>query len=245
MNSMKDFFSKILVTILAFLTLVPSKIIYIMSKVIGYIYDVCLTLPVTTTIYKHLATIINQYFGNKAVAMIDIGCASGKPLKSIINDCNFSRIQAIDINKHYLLVAKNRFKDQQNIDVKYQNFLEMPEVHEKDKFDVVFFGMSLMLMEDKAKALQIALRILKPGGKIFTFLTLYHKKNRFIEFMKPKMKYWTSIDMGECLYYDDFKDIISQGDCRVVKEERLNHTFFLRLLTPYLYFYEIEGIKSQ
>ena len=58
-----------------------------------------------------------------------------------------------------------------------------------------------MLMPDKKKALEVARKMLNPGGKIYTFLTLYHKKNKFMEFIKPKISKLTSIEFGEVLYY--------------------------------------------
>lgn len=57
-----------------------------------------------------------------------------------------------------------------------------------------------MLMPNKAKALEVARRVVKPGGRIYACLTLYEKKNNFVEWIKPKIKYLTSIDFGPVIY---------------------------------------------
>ena len=72
----------------------------------------------------------------------------------------------------------------------------------KEKFDIVFFGFSFMLMPDREEALRISKRLLKPDGKIYMFLTLYHKRSRIMEWIKPKLKYIFSIEFGDVVYYD-------------------------------------------
>ena len=138
----------------------------------------------------------------KFLSMIDIGTGTGSPLYSVLDKVNFDRILAIDINKGYLEIAKKRFKNRPEVEVKYQDYLTYLEEGNTEKFDVIFFGFSFMLLPDKVKALEISRRILKPGGKIYTFLTLYHKKSMVVDYIKPKLQYLTSIDFGKTMYYD-------------------------------------------
>lgn len=49
------------------------------------------------------------------------------------------------------------------------------------------------------------------NGKILLFLTLYHKRNILMEWMKPKIKYFTSIDFGETIYKDQFEKIVKDS----------------------------------
>lgn len=184
---------------------------YILAKFASYIYDFCVTYPVTKAIYKHFATkIIAKDFpkaknmsspSKNGISFIDIGTGTGTPLKSILNQVNFKKILAIDIDKQYITIAQKKFKNNSNVEVKLQNLLTYHEDGNTEKFDVVFFGFSFMLMPDKKKALEVARKMLNPGGKIYTFLTLYHKKNKFMEFIKPKISKLTSIEFGEVLYY--------------------------------------------
>lgn len=191
-----------------------QKLKYLISKFLSAIYDILVTYPVTKAIYKHFGTkILSKDFpasklsqkSLKGITMLDIGTGTGTALKSIINQVNFSKVTAIDINEPYLKIATKKFSKIPNVEVKKQDFLTFIEDGNTEKFDVVFFGMSFMLMPDKKKALDVARRILKPGGKIYTFLTLYHKKNKIAEFVKPRLKKFTGIDFGDVLYYKQVK----------------------------------------
>ncbi len=55
-------------------------------------------------------------------------------------------------------------------------------------------------MPNKAKALEVARKMVKPNGKIYACLTLYEDKNKFVEWIKPKIKFLTSIDFGPVIY---------------------------------------------
>jgi len=145
----------------------------------------------------------------KGISLLDIGTASGTCLNSILGQMNYERVLAIDIDKLYVKRAKNLFKDKKNVEVKFQNLETYLEDGNTEQFDIVFFGFSFMLMSDKAKALEVARRIVKPGGKIYAFLTLYEKKNKFVEWIKPKMVKFTSIEFGEVMYRKQVRIIIS------------------------------------
>ena len=131
--------------------------------------------------------------------MIDIGTGTGLPLKKFMETSTADRVLAIDINTSYVKTATERFKDDKRVEVRYMNFMDVDSDF-KEKFDVIYFGFSFMLMPDKPLALKKAAQLLKPNGKIFLFLTLYNKKNSVVEFFKPKMRYITSIDFGETMY---------------------------------------------
>lgn len=180
------------------------------ARLISFLYDFLITYPLTKAIYSHFANnIIGKDFPKAkdlsslegAISMIDIGTGTGTPLQSILGQVNFSRVLAIDINKQYIETATQKFATTDNVEVKEQDFLRFLEDGNTEKFDVVFFGMSFMLMPDRQKALDVARKVLKPGGRVYTFLTLYHKKNSIVEFIKPKMKYFTGVDFGSVMYY--------------------------------------------
>jgi len=48
-----------------------------------------------------------------------------------------------------------------------------------DKFDVIVFSSSFMLMPDRLKALNIAKEHLNKGGNIYFLLTLHTKRSKF------------------------------------------------------------------
>ena len=213
----------------------------IFAKIVTFIYDYMVTYPVTKAIYKHFVkTRYPKHFPKAAsqeLSMIDIGTGTGTPLYSVLDNLEFKRILAIDINKGYLETAKKRFKDKAHVEVKYQDFLAYVDEGNTEKFDLVFFGFSFMLMPNKQKALEVARKILKPGGKVYTFLTLYHKKNKLVEFIKPKMRFLTSIDFGNIMYYDQFKKIIDAAGWEIAYEEKMGKdvSFMLKFFKIYMF----------
>jgi hypothetical protein len=64
-----------------------------------------------------------------------------------------------------------------------------------------------MIMPDQTKALEIAKRRLSKNGRIYFLLTLYEEKNgfnKFMEYVKPLLKYLSTIDFGRVTYRSDF-----------------------------------------
>lgn len=64
-----------------------------------------------------------------------------------------------------------------------------------------------MLMPDQDKAIEIAKKHLSKNGKIYILLTLYDRKsmfNYFMEYVKPLLKYLTTVDFGTVTYKSDF-----------------------------------------
>lgn len=89
--------------------------------------------------------------------MLDIGVGTGKPLYKIVEnfDAN-TKILGIDIDKNYIAAAQKLFAHHPNVEIRCQNFYDMNEKEAKNKFDVVLFSFSFMLMPDKKKAIEKA-----------------------------------------------------------------------------------------
>jgi len=82
------------------------------------------------------------------------------------------------------------------VKVEEKNFYEFE--NSKERFDLIIFSSSFMLMPFREKALDIAKSLLSSHGRIIFLMTLYEKKRRFklMEAVKPKIKHLTSIDFG-------------------------------------------------
>lgn len=172
-----------------------------MLYLFSYIYDVFVTYPLTRAIYIHFAKEFKAKFTGRKISMIDVGTGTGTPLKSILDKVTFERVLAIDINDGYLEKARKNFKNNPNIEVRHQDFMRLDKDTD-EKFDIVFFGFSFMLMPDRVEALRIAKSLLKPNGRIYMFLTLYHDRSPLIEWIKPRLKYLFSIEFGPVVYYN-------------------------------------------
>jgi len=69
----------------------------------------------------------------------------------------------------------------------------------QEKFDIIIFSSSFMIMPDPDKALEIAKDHLNENGRIIFLMTLFKKVTYFTKFVglvKPYLKYITTIDFG-------------------------------------------------
>ena len=174
------------------------------------IYDYLIVFPLTRAVYIHTANMLNKNL-KKQCNMIDIGTGTGLPLYYFMQVAQkIKRVLAIDIDQAYVQRATETFKTNDQVTVKKLNWMEIEDL-EKERFDLVFFGFSFMLMPDKVEALKIAQRMVTKDGKILMFLTLYTKRNRFVEWIKPKIKFFTSIDFGDTIYKDQLEKIVEDS----------------------------------
>jgi hypothetical protein len=107
------------------------------------------------------------------------------------------------------------------------NFYELEKNHPNEKFDVIIFGSSFMLMPDQVKAIEIAksntsfsiifLGTLNQKGKIYFLLTLYDGKNivsSVMEILKPYLKYLTTVDFGKVTYKSQFEEFLATNNLK-------------------------------
>lgn len=106
-----------------------------------------------------------------AKKVLDIGTATGHPLKSIINTFKDAEVVGIDIDKNYVPACQKLFKNHENVTIKLMNFYDLSIEYPNTQFDTIIFGSSFMLMPDQSKAIEIAKSI-----NIFYFRTLNKKR---------------------------------------------------------------------
>ena len=79
---------------------------------------------------------------------------------------------------------------------------------------------------------------LNKNGKIYFLLTLYDEKsqfNRFMEVVKPYLKYMTTVDFGKVTYKQDFESFIDAKGLRCTVKERCSGNFWLKYFKFYMY----------
>ena len=100
-------------------------------------------------------------------------------------------------------------------DLCYEEDLKKAEdrkvVPEELRFDAVYFSGSLTLMPDPPAALNAVLPVMKTGGRIFITQTFQKRHSSLMAFIKPLMKYITTIDFGQLTTEEDLEKIISQA----------------------------------
>ncbi len=162
--------------------------------------------------------------------ILDVGIGNGMMLRNyhgLIKSKNFS-IVGIDINKDYLshcssLIRNCRLEDHIRI---FHEPVEGYEPPEEAYFDYILFSMSFMLFNDQELVLDRVRRWLKPGGKILFFQTMFHNRSLFMEFIKPKLKYVTTVDFGRVTYDDGFFDLLRKKKLNIDEDRLIKREWF-------------------
>ena len=104
-----------------------------------------------------------------------MGVGTGHPLHSIINQIPVeTKVTGIDIDKNYIPSAIKIFKENPNVEIKEMNYYSLAKV--SDKYDVIIFSSSFMILPYREKALEIAKAHLNKNGRIFFLMTLFKTK---------------------------------------------------------------------
>ena len=135
-------------------------------KICCAIYNFVIVLPLTRSIYVIYANKFNKEIMEDTFSMVDIGTGTGKPLEAFMKTSKANRVSAIDINEAYISQVKELFAKDKRVSPELIDWYKFAEkydesVPEKNKFDIVFFGFSFMLMPDRVKALRDAVRVKK------------------------------------------------------------------------------------
>ncbi|CAL1134538.1 unnamed protein product [Cladocopium goreaui] len=108
-------------------------------------------------------------------------------------------------------------------------------VPEDLRFDAVYFSGSLTVMPDPPSALKAVLPLMKRDGQIFITQTFQKKHSPLMAFIKPLMKYITTIDFGQLTTEDDLARIIAEADCfETVENEAISGSINNHLQTARL-----------
>jgi len=198
-----------------------SKMFLSYLNIPSFIYDLVITKPLTKYTYIKLFNEFEKRIpGMKAI--LDVGTGTGYALNSIIDLIPQTvQVTGIDIDKNYVMTAEKLFKTRSNVVIKEQNFYELEG--SKDKYDLIIFSSSFMLMPFREKALEIAKSMLTQNGKIVFLMTLYEKKRRFtmVEKVKPYLKYYTTIDFGNITYETELVALMDECNLSILKKERI------------------------
>ena len=169
-----------------------------------------------------------DYFSNDS-AVLDVGIGNGVMLKKFhhLIKSKSLKITGIDINKSYInhcdrLISTFQLKDHIEI---YHESVEDYEPKNK-AFDFILFSMSFMLFKDQHLVLDKIKNCLKPGGEIVFFQTIFKEKFQLMEFIKPKLKYITTIDFGGVTYEKDFFALLNKKRLSISKDMLIKKEWF-------------------
>jgi len=180
---------------------------------------------VTDHCYRNCLT----YFP-KSSTVLDVGIGNGVMLKKfhqVIKSKNL-KITGIDINKSYInhcdrLISNFHLEDHIEI---FHESVEDYNASNKKLFDFILFSMSFMLFNDQHLVLDKMKHCLKPGGEIIFFQTIFKERFRFMEFIKPKLKYITTIDFGKVTYERDFFALMNEKSMSISEDKLIKREWF-------------------
>lgn len=191
---------------------------------LNLLYNVIIS-DVTKLCYRNCL----EHFTDNA-AILDVGIGNGVMLKnnhSVIKSKNL-QITGLDINSNYIkhcerLIKEYRLED--HIDIHHESVMdyEPPPGH---GFDFILFSMSFMLLSDQPGILDQIKRWLNPDGEIVFFQTMFQNRSKVMEYIKPRLKFITSIDFGDVTYDSDFYQLLRQQDLEIKKDELLKQKWF-------------------
>jgi alpha-N-acetylglucosaminidase len=191
----------------------------------NFLYNVILG-DVTNLCYRNCL----DYFGDGA-SILDVGIGNGLMLEKnheLIRHKNLS-ITGLDVNERYIEQARGlieRYGLQDLMEVYHCNVEDFYPPQGKE-YDFVLFSMSFMVLPRQEQILDRVRQWLGPHGEIVFFQTMFRDKSRLLNWIKPRLKYVTSVDFGEAVYEDDFFRLLSRNGL-VVSRDRILKRNWLR-----------------
>ena len=170
-----------------------------------------------------------SYFQENA-RILDVGIGNGMMMRTYhpLIKTKGLNIVGLDINKTYLNHCDGMIHTyglHHHIQICHQP-VEVYEPKTKMRFDFILFSMSFMLIHDQSRVLDRVKAWLTPDGKIVFFQTLFRGKFKLMEFIKPRLKYITTIDFGNVIYERDLIGLLQQKGWRVLENRRIRQTWY-------------------
>ncbi len=156
--------------------------------------------------------------------ILDVGIGNGIMIERFhtLIRAKHLRITGIDIDRAYLRHCRRlirRYGLDECIEA-HEGAVERYEPGPPGRFDFVLFSMSFMLLSDPQAVLRRVRRWLTPQGRIVFAQAMYRRRSRFMDIVKPKLKYVTAVDFGRVTYERDFFTLLLGNDLSV-REDRL------------------------
>ncbi len=170
--------------------------------------------------------------------ILDVGIGNGAMLRRFhktIRDRGL-RITGIDINRCYLdhcgsLIRSFGLENRVSI---HHVPVEQYRPPRDNSFDVILFTMSFMLFAHQPMVLDRIRNWVKPDGRVMFFQTMFRDRNRWLEFIKPKLKYLTTVDFGAVTYDQAFFSLLEKKQFTVLENHLVDRKWYkgdYRLIT--------------
>ncbi|HPI92110.1 MAG TPA: methyltransferase domain-containing protein [Deltaproteobacteria bacterium] len=162
--------------------------------------------------------------------ILDVGIGNGIMIRTfhdLIRHKSLS-ITGLDINRCYLDHCCTQIRTwglERNISVKHEP-VETYAPPEACWFDFILFSMSFMLLDDPEMVLDRIGSWLKPGGRVLFFQTMFRNRSPLMEFLKPRLRYITSVDFGRVIYEEEFSGLLRAKGITVDDDRLISRKWF-------------------
>lgn len=180
--------------------------------------------PVTELCYQ--AALDHFKFG---ATILDVGIGNGLmiPCYHELVKSKALKITGIDISAAALRQCARNVKShglEDHVELHLASIEDFPTAGMQ--FDYIFFSMSFMLLENQKMVLDRVRRMIARQSEIVFFQTMYDKRNPILDFIKPKLKYFSGIEFGPVSYEEDFFALLEDRRITVQKDHLLQKTWF-------------------
>lgn len=132
-------------------------------------------------------------------------------------------ITGIDIDADYVARARKRVREHPALAERCEVYCESVHKHRGGPYDVIYFSASFMLLPEPVQALRHCRELLAPRAQFLFTQTIQRRQSRWMETLKPILKWFTTIDFGEVTYEDSFRDRLAAAGLTVVELSVLQH----------------------
>jgi ubiquinone/menaquinone biosynthesis C-methylase UbiE len=162
--------------------------------------------------------------------LLDVGIGNGLMIDTFhpLIRLKQLRITGIDIDADYLRYCRERIQKhrlEEVIDVCHAPAEEYTPA-ELRCFDGVLFCMSFMVLNDPQAVLRRARDWLKPDGQLVFAQAMFKRRSRLVDVVKPKLKYFTTIDFGTAIYEKDFFTLLHEHGLSIRTDRVLKGEWF-------------------
>jgi SAM-dependent methyltransferase len=139
-------------------------------------------------------------------ALLDVGVGTAGALLSNADLVNRKRLRitGVDIDADYIERARRNVRRSSLADVVEVRHESVYD-HQGGPYGAIYFSGSFMLLPEPERALRHVCTLLVPGGRIYFTQTIQKKPARWLEILKPMLRWVTTIDFGRVTYEDDFR----------------------------------------
>jgi len=162
--------------------------------------------------------------------ILDVGVGNGEMIKTYHETIRAKRLSIVglDIDKDYLARCDELIRDF-GLDAYIRTHLTPVEEYTPPAtgcFDCILFSMSFMLLKDPRLVLRRIRPWLATHGQFVFVQTMFTRQSRFLEVVKPRLKYLTTIDFGRVIYEKDFFLLLRSEGLQVFDDRLIARKWF-------------------